>query len=178
MKRSRIPREEAPEKAGDSKPVRAGGGKGVRATSPSAAAHPARSSRLDSARLLLDRGLSREAESQLTSLIKSARHDERLLAEARCTLATALAMEGRFSESLAVIQLYEQPDARRHLDPETDIQVRVQLGLAFNYTGDFPKAIAFLNAALRDTPEAGTDAERGAIYEALARVYRSINEHA
>ncbi|HEY3028393.1 MAG TPA: sigma 54-interacting transcriptional regulator [Pyrinomonadaceae bacterium] len=179
MKRSRTPGEEAPQKGREFSPAQSGGGKGARAPAhPSASARATPSSQLDSARLLLDRGLSREAQSQLTSLIKSARHDERLLAQARCALATALAMEGRFNDSLAAIQLYEQPEARRHLDPETDIQVRVQLGLAFNYTGDFPKAIAFLNAALRDTPEAGADAERGAIYEALARVYRSINEHA
>ncbi|MEP6707267.1 MAG: sigma 54-interacting transcriptional regulator [Pyrinomonadaceae bacterium] len=180
MKRSRIPREEAPEKAGESTPAQAGGRKGARATPHFSAAsgRVTLASQLEEAHLLLDRGLSREAESQLTSLIKSAGHDERLVAEARCALATALAMEGRFNDSLAVIQLYEQPDARRQLGSETDIQVRVQLGMAFNYTGDFPKAIAFLNAALRDTPEAGADAERGAIYVALARVYRSINEHA
>ena len=179
MKRSRIPREEAPKKGREFKPAQGGEGKGVGApVQPSAvSARATPSSQLDSARLLLDRGLSREAESQLTQLIRSARHDERLLAEARCVLSTALAMEGRSNDSLAVIQLYEQPEARRQLDPETDIQLRVQLGLAFNYTGDFPKAIALLNAALRDTPEAGGDAERGAIYEALARVYRSINEH-
>src|SRR6185295_7757527 len=35
-----------------------------------------------------------------------------------------------------------------------------------------------LKAALNDTKESGADAERGAIYVALARVYRSINEHA
>ncbi len=169
MKRSRIPREEAPEKGREVKVAQAGAGKGVRGT-------PA--SQLDSARLLLDRGLAREAEAHLKDLIKSARNDERLLAEARCALATALYMGGRFTDSLAVIQLYEQPEARRKLDLETDIQIRVQLGLGFNYTGDFPKAIAFLNTALRDTPETGADAERGAIYVALARVYRSINEHA
>ncbi len=177
MKRSRTPREEAPQKGRDFSPAQSGGGQGARApVKPSALTTS--SSQLDSARLLLDRGLSREAESQLTSLIKSARNDERLLAKARCALATALAMEGHFNDSLAVIQLYEQPESRRQFDSETDLQLRVQLGLAFNYTGDFPKAIAFLNAALRDAPESGADAERGAIYVALARVYRSINEHA
>ncbi|MFN2510592.1 MAG: sigma 54-interacting transcriptional regulator [Pyrinomonadaceae bacterium] len=177
MKRSRIPREEAPDKGRESTPGQPGGDKRARTLVPSSS-QALLGSQLESARLLLDRGLSREAEAQLTHLIKSAHNDERLLAEARCALSEALAMEGRSNDSLAVIQLYEQPDARRQLDQETDIQLRVQLGLAFNYTGDFPKAIALLNAALRDTPEAGADAERGAIYEALARVYRSINEHA
>jgi len=177
MKRSRIPRGDAPDKARESRPAQAGAKKGVPNDSSSASARATTATQLDSTRALLDRGLSREAEAQLTNLIKSAGHDERLLAEARCALASALAMAGRFNDSLAAIQLYEDPEMRRRLDLETDIQLRVQLGLALNYTGDFPKAIAILNAALRDTPETGADAERGAIHEALARVYRSINEH-
>src|SRR5882672_1938413 len=129
MKRSRIPREEAPEKRREFSSTQAGGSKGVRASSghSSASARAKAASQLDSARVLLDRGLSREAESQLTEIIKSAQHDEQVLAEARCALAAALAMEGRYNDSLAAIQLYEQPDARRQLDLETDIQIRVQL---------------------------------------------------
>jgi DNA-binding NtrC family response regulator/tetratricopeptide (TPR) repeat protein len=178
MNRSRIPHKGAPGKGRESGPAQAGAGKNARAAiEPAAAsARATLASRLDAARVLLDRGLSRKAEAQLTDLIKSARHDERLLAEARCALATALAMEGHFNDSLAAIRLYEQPEARRGLDLETDIQVRVQLGYTYNYTGDYPKAIAILNTALRDTPEAGADAERGAIYAALARIYRSISE--
>jgi hypothetical protein len=38
-------------------------------------------------------------------------------------------MEGHFNDSLAVIQLYESPEERRGLDPETDTRLRVQLGL-------------------------------------------------
>ena len=134
--------------------------------------------RLESAHLLFDRGLLSEASAELTELIKSSHNDWRLLAQARCLLSRVRALEGHFNDSLAAIESYESPDARHGLDPQTDIQLRVQLGLAFNYTGEFPKAIAFLNAALRDTPETGADAERGAIYEALARVYRTINEYA
>ena len=141
-------------------------------------AHPATpAGRLESAHLLFDRGLLSEAAAELTELIKSSHNDWMPLAQARCLLARVRAMEGHFNDSLAAIESYESPDARRGLDSQTDIQLRVQLGLAFNYTGEFPKAIAFLNAALRDTPETGADSERGAIYEALARVYRSINEY-
>jgi DNA-binding NtrC family response regulator/tetratricopeptide (TPR) repeat protein len=133
--------------------------------------------RLEAARELLDQNRSREAESSLTALIKSARGDARLLARARAALSEALTMEGRFNESLAAVSVYEQPESRAALDPETDIEVRAQVGLALNYTGDYPKAIAILNAALRDAPEHGADAQRGAIYAALARVYRSISEY-
>jgi len=166
MKRSRISLEDEPDRR--ARPA---------TQSSSARAQAAHAGRLDAARILLDRGLSRKAEEQLTDLIKSAQQDKTLLAQARCLLSTARAMEGHFSDSLAAIQMYESTDARRGLDAETDIQLRVQLGLALNYTGDYPKAIALLNAALRDTPETGADGERGAIYSALARIYRSINEY-
>ena len=62
MKRSRTPREEAPQKGREFSPAQSGGEKDARApVKPSARATS--SSKLDSARLLLDRGLSREAES-------------------------------------------------------------------------------------------------------------------
>ena len=133
--------------------------------------------RLEAVRLLLDEGRTREAESSLGALIKAARGDANLLARARAALSEALMLEGRFAEALAAIAVYESPEGRRHLSAETDILLRAHLGLTFNYTGDYPKAIAVLNAALRDAPEQGADAQRGAIYAALARVYRSINEY-
>ncbi|HYO98812.1 MAG TPA: sigma 54-interacting transcriptional regulator, partial [Pyrinomonadaceae bacterium] len=181
MNRSSIPREDAPENERESRRAHENEAtrerRGARTDIDASQTRAALTSRLNSARSMLDQGLSRKAEAQLTDLIKSAAHDETLLAQARCALAAARAMEGHFNDSLAVIRVYESPDARRALDPETDIRVRVQLGLAFTYTGDYPTAIAHLNTALRDAPEAGADAERGAVYDALARVYRSINEH-
>ncbi len=134
---------------------------------------------LEAARLLLDEGRSSEAVSVLNALVKNARGvgDASLPALARVALSEAQMMEGRFGDALASVAMYESTDARRALETETDIRVRVQLGLSFNYTGDYPKAIALLNAALRDTPETGADEQRGTIYAALVRVYRSINEY-
>ncbi|MBC7929162.1 MAG: tetratricopeptide repeat protein, partial [Rubrivivax sp.] len=132
---------------------------------------------LEAARLLLDHGRSSEAESKLGAIVKAARGDARLLARARVAVSEAQMMEGRFSDALASLQMYEPLLARNGLDAKTDIALRVQLGLSFSYTGDYPKAIALLNAALRDTPESGADAARGAVYAALVRVYRSINEY-
>src|SRR5215210_8873660 len=73
--------------------------------------------------------------------------------------------------------MYEQPESRAKLDAEATACLRVQIGLAYNYTGDQPKAIALLNAALRDALETGAPAQTGAVYAALARVYRNINEY-
>jgi transcriptional regulator with GAF, ATPase, and Fis domain/tetratricopeptide (TPR) repeat protein len=132
---------------------------------------------LEAARLLLDKGLSTEAETRLTTIIRFARHDAQLLAQARCALSMALEMQGQYQESLEAVLMYEQPEARVRLDAEVATQVRVQTGLAYNYTGDHPKAIALLNATLRDATENGSDSQMGGIYAALARVYRTINEY-
>jgi transcriptional regulator with PAS, ATPase and Fis domain/Tfp pilus assembly protein PilF len=74
------------------------------------------------------------------------------------------------------VLVYESPQICAALDAETATLVRVQLGIAYNYTGDHPKAIALLNAALRDAEETGSSAQLGALYMALSRVYRHINE--
>jgi hydrogenase-4 transcriptional activator len=71
--------------------------------------------------------------------------------------------------------MYEAPEARAKLEPALNARLRVQLALAYNYNGDHPKAIALLKSTLRDVSEEG--AEPGAVYAALARVYRHISEY-
>ncbi len=134
---------------------------------------------LEETRELLDRGLPSAAESRLRQIINNSRRDPRLLARARCTLALALEVMGRYDESLAAVLMYEAPDARTQLDAETLSALHVQIGLAYNYSGNHPKAIALLNAELRERTEhgGGGDVQLGAIYAALARVYRALNEH-
>ena len=132
---------------------------------------------LEEIRGLLDRGLSSEVKKRLTPFIAAARHDASLLAEARCVLSASLEMQGRYRESLEAVQMYEAPDARAKLSKEANNSLRVAVGLAYNYTGDHPKAIALLNTALREETENGsTHAHLGAIHNALARVYRNISE--
>ncbi|MBD0326338.1 MAG: sigma 54-interacting transcriptional regulator, partial [Pyrinomonadaceae bacterium] len=137
-------------------------------------------SELEAVRLLLDQGLTSEAKSRLMPLMSAARGDASLMAQTRCALSSALEMEGQYRDALEAVQMYETPEARAKLDTDTLTRLRVQIGLAYNYTGDHPKAIALLNAALRETTDAtggATTAQTGAIYAALARVYRSINEY-
>lgn len=131
---------------------------------------------LEEIRALLDQGLSTEVKSRLTPLISAARQDASLLAQARCVLSAALEMQGHYRESLEAVQMYELPESRAKLDEEATACLRVQIGLAYNYTGDQPKAIALLNAALREETENGSHAHLGPIYAAMARVYRSISE--
>ncbi|HYY58521.1 MAG TPA: sigma 54-interacting transcriptional regulator [Pyrinomonadaceae bacterium] len=132
---------------------------------------------MEEIRLLLDQGRSTEVQSRITQLIVAARQDASLLAQARCALSMALEMQGRYRESLEAVLMYETPEAHARIDAETSTRLRVQIGLAYNYTGDHPKAIALLNAALREASESGANTQMGAIYVALARIYRSINEY-
>jgi hydrogenase-4 transcriptional activator len=126
---------------------------------------------------LLDQGLSSAVDARLRSLIKSARFDTSLTARARCALSRSLEMQGRYRESLEAVAMYEFPESRGSLDDEALSHVRVQVGLAYNYTGDHPKAIALLNTALREAVENDSNTQIGWVYVALARVYRNINEY-
>jgi len=130
---------------------------------------------LEAVRGLLDQGLTTEARSRLNSLLSQTRNHPALLAEARCALSVALEMQGEYRESLDAVAMYEDPDTRAKLDLAQSVRLRVQVALAHNYNGDHPKAIALLKATLRELPEEG--AEVGAVYAALARVYRSITEY-
>jgi hydrogenase-4 transcriptional activator len=142
--------------------------------------HPSEASlveELDEIRSLLDQGLSTEARTRLTSLITAAGKSPTILALARCSLANALEMQGHYRESLASVAMYETPESRVGLDERAVRCLRVQIGLAYNYNGDHPKAIAILKAALRDFSESGPEAKLGPIYAALARIYRTISEY-
>ena len=130
---------------------------------------------LETVRGLLDQGLTIEARSRLNSVLAEARNQPAVLAQARCALANALEMQGLYRESLDAVAMYEDPETRAKLDSNLNARLRVQVALAYNYNGDQPKAIALLKATLRDLPEEG--AEVGAVYVALARVYRSISEY-
>ncbi len=130
---------------------------------------------LETIRGLLDRGLTSDARTRLTSLLTQARIQPELLAEARRSLSIALEMQGHYRESLAVVAMYETPEECAKLDTTLNAKLRVRLALAYNYNGDHPKAIALLKAMLRDLPEEGAGV--GEVYAALGRVYRSINEY-
>ncbi len=128
-------------------------------------------------RSLLDQGLSAEAKTRLALLITAAQKNPSILALARCALSTALEMQGQYRDSLAAVAMYESPESRAKLDQEAIQSLKVQIGLAYNYNGDHPKAISILKGALKEFSEGGTEHNLGPIYVALARVYRSISEY-
>src|SRR6266850_5661698 len=152
----------------------------VRLNSRSRPSHPSNKNlleELDEVRSLLDQGLSAEARLRIASLITNARNNPSILALARCALSTALEMQGQYRESLAAVAMYESPESRTKLDQQAIQLLKVQIGLAYNYNGDHPKAISILKGALREFSEADSEQNNGPVYAALARVYRSINEY-
>src|SRR4030095_7893860 len=96
---------------------------------------------LDEVRSLRDQGLPTEAKDRLALLINNARNNTTVLALARCALSIALEQQGHYRDSLAAVAMYETPESRTKLDEQTVSYLRVQIGLAYNYNGDHPKAI-------------------------------------
>src|SRR6267143_858191 len=131
---------------------------------------------LDEVRSLLDQGLSAEAKSRITLLISAAKNNPSVLALARCALSTALEMQGQYRDSLSAVAMYESSESRAKLDQQAIQSLKVQIGLAYNYNGDHPKAISILKGALRAFSEGEAEQNNGPVY-ALARVYRSISEY-
>jgi DNA-binding NtrC family response regulator/tetratricopeptide (TPR) repeat protein len=136
--------------------------------------------KLDEIRLLLDQGRASEAQQLIAKILNTTRanrYNESFLANVRCALSLALEMQGRYRESLEAVLLYESAEVRERLDEDVLANVWVHLGLAYNYTGNHPKAVATLNTGLRAAIENDSTTQVGAVYVALARVYRSLDEY-
>jgi hydrogenase-4 transcriptional activator len=134
-------------------------------------------SELEEIRLEIDRGLSSAAQKRLSVFLNQNRYDAELAARAKCLLGESLELQGKHSEAVETLRIYEAENALSKLEFETRIRVKVRLALAYNYTGDFPKAIALLKSALRAVDNYKNDASLGAVYLALSRIYRTINEY-
>ena len=125
----------------------------------------------------LDGGYSSAAEKIIESTIKDYFCDENQTAVLITNLSYALETTGKYNESLEVIKNYETDFVLNELKPETAIRSLVQTSIAFNNTGNHPKAVALLDKAVKI---AGNAAEvrhlLGNILVAYARVYRKLNE--
>lgn len=129
-------------------------------------------------RLEMDRGLSSAAQQRLSAFLVRNRGDLELAAEAKCLLSESLELQGRHADAVETLQDYETGNSLTELRFETQIRIRVRLALAYNYTGDFPKAIALLNSALRRLNNGkNEETALGTVYLALSRIYRTINEY-
>jgi len=132
---------------------------------------------LDEVRSLLDQGLSAEAKSRIALLISAAQNNPSVLALARCALSTALEMQGQYRDRLPRWRCTNLQSRAAKLDQQAIQSLKVQIGLAYNYNGDHPKAISILKGALREFSEGEAEQITVRSTLALARVYRSISEY-
>ena len=124
----------------------------------------------------LTEGLSSAAEKILNQTIKTYSHTPETLGKLHRLLSYTLETQGRYKESLEIIEKYDDEELLGAIEPETQISVITQLAIALNNTNDYPQAVALLNYALEQSQEANLTNQFGEIYIALARVYRKLNE--
>lgn len=125
----------------------------------------------------LREGRSSEAEAILREAIAGGKHTPDDLAGLRRLLSFTLETIGDYAGSLEIIREYEDPELLATLDPVNQVRVTTQLAVAYNNSGDHPKAVTLLKDNLEKTIANGLDDLRGAIEIGLARVYRKLNEH-
>ncbi len=124
----------------------------------------------------LREGLSGDAEQILTKTIVGYDHTPDNLANLRRLLSFTLETAGRYKESLETIRDFADDANLARLGIETQIKVTTQLAIAYNNTGDQPKAITLLKEN-RDKAEANELRNLlGSVDIALARVYRKLAE--
>jgi len=124
----------------------------------------------------LTEGLSRAAEKIITVTLANISHTPENRAKLTQLLSYTFETQGRYKESLEVIEEYDDEKLLSEIELETQISVVTQLAISFNNTNDYPKAVALLNYALEEAKAGNLNQLFGAIYVAFSRVYRKLNE--
>lgn len=124
----------------------------------------------------LTEGLSSAAEKILNQTLANYSHAPENQARIYRLLSYTLETQGRYKESLESIEKYDDEELLGELEPETQISIITQLAIALNNTNDYPQAVALLNYALEQSQQVNLTSQFGAIYIALSRVYRKLNE--
>ena len=124
----------------------------------------------------LTEGLSSGAEKILTNMLENYSHTTDTKARFHQLLSYTLETQGRYKEAREVIEIYDDEDLLAELETETQVAVITQLAISLNNTNDYPEAVALLNFALERAEAEKLNDLYGAIYVALARVYRKLNE--
>lgn len=124
----------------------------------------------------LTEGLSSAAEKILNQTLSNYSHIPENQAKLYCFLSYTLETQGRYKESLDVIEKYDDEELLGGIEAATKVSVVTQLAISFNNNSDYPKAVALLNYALEEAKENNLIRLYGVIYVAFSRVYRKLNE--
>lgn len=92
-------------------------------------------------------------------------------------LSTSLEIQGRYEESLIVLQTFEDEEIIDKLKLETLIKIFVQLANSYTNANDLPKAVALLNSALQVAEKQDNTELLVEIHNVLSRAYRELNEY-
>ncbi|CAN5721435.1 hypothetical protein BH20ACI4_BH20ACI4_00420 [soil metagenome] len=132
---------------------------------------------LDEINQNLDDGFSSAAEDLIQNTLENYACTENQTAVLIQYLSYALETTGKYNESLEVIKDYEKDAVLLELEPKNAVRCLVQSAIAFNNTGNQPKAVALLDKAIKfATNDSESRPLLGNIYVAFARVYRKLNE--
>jgi len=124
----------------------------------------------------LTEGLSSAAEKILNQTLSAYSHTPENQAKLYCLLSYTLETQGRYQESLEVVEKYDDEEMLAAIEPATKVSIVTQLAIGFNNNNDYPKAVALLNHALEEAKTSNLNHLFGAIYVAFSRVYRKLNE--
>jgi Transcriptional regulator containing GAF, AAA-type ATPase, and DNA binding domains len=124
----------------------------------------------------LRNGRSSKAENVLVSALENNVLSPDAFANLKRLLSFTLETLGRYKESLAAVQPFEDEENLGQLRTETQVRVTTQLAIAYNNLTDQPKAVTLLKETLHKAKENELDHLSGSIDNALARVYRKLNE--
>lgn len=124
----------------------------------------------------LDNGISSAAEAIINDTLHafSLKLKERILLYSQ--LSFVYETQGRYSEALDALRHFEDEVVLERLEPEIRVSLIMQIAIAYNNAGDYPKAVALLKSTLEEAEAEDLRFLFGGIYAALARVYRKLNE--
>lgn len=124
----------------------------------------------------LNEGLSSAAEKIITETLADYAHTSENQAKLTQLLSYVYETQGRYKESLEVIERYDDEELLSEINLETQVCLITQLAICFNNTNDYPKAVALLNYTLEEAMAGSLNESFGEIYVAFSRVYRKLNE--
>jgi len=122
-------------------------------------------------------GRSAAAEETIGQVLATYKLSDDDIAHLKRLLSFTLETLGRYKESLDAVIEFEDEHSRESLSVETQIRVITQLAIAYNNSGDQPKAITLLKENRSNADENGLRGLLGSIDIGLARVYRKLSEY-
>ncbi|MBL8181720.1 MAG: sigma 54-interacting transcriptional regulator [Blastocatellia bacterium] len=125
----------------------------------------------------LREGRSAAAETTIRQALSTYQLSADEIAHLKRLLSFTLETIGRYKESLDSVIEFEDESSRETLNVETQVRVTTQLAIAYNNSGDQPKAITLLKENRSRAEQNDLRSQLGSIDIGLARVYRKLSEY-